>query len=176
MQPLVYPERHKANCTTEYPSIHSTFNSNGTKSRSEDWDFVDMSIQREYKALQDRAVSPSPLPKIGFDELDSPTTKQPMCNVLKKDFRGKPTKKKLPRKTDTFQVVTDYVDYELGQVSFTYFDIFIYVVSIGSYVADVGSDCWVAYMYYSGRYDSCYALPLIYIQRIDKSVLSILKG
>ena len=46
----------------------------------------------------------------------------------------------------------DEVDYELWKPSFTYFDILIYTISIGSYIADVGSDCWLAYMYYTGIY------------------------
>ncbi len=104
---------------------------------SRDSDFVDMARTREHTdldRLQEKGVSPL-LPSV--DELDSPTKDEPKKESPKRQ-RGKK------------QLTKDQVDYELGQASFSYFDIFIYLVSIGSYVADVGSDCWVAYLYYSG--------------------------
>lgn len=45
--------------------------------------------------------------------------------------------------------VLDTPDYNPSQLSFTCFDIIIYIMSIGTYLADVGTDIWVALLYYN---------------------------
>ena len=140
MEPSMAPNRSKAKYTGEYP-LCPTLESNGIGSRVGEGDFVDMPTTREYMDLQKGGVS---IPDTA-DELDSPT-KLTASLTSSEHLTEKKEKKKLYSK----QISRDDVDYELGQVSFTYFDVVIYIFSIGSYLADVGSDCWVAYMYYTG--------------------------
>ncbi len=132
MVPLVEPQRHKIrdpdNLRPELFSKHGK------------GDFLDMPTTREFVQLQ-LGVSPEPLlpkSKAAKDGLDS----------LPKETREQ--KRKVSGRSRS-HLSRDQVDYELGRASFTYFDILVYVVSIGSYVFDVGSDCWVAYLYYAGK-------------------------
>ena len=120
-------------------------------SRGGEGDFVDMPITREYMELPKVGAvlsdTAEPFEPFVEDELDSPTKLTAVCTSSEH-----PEKKKARKRLSSKQPSRDYVDYELGQVSFTYFDIIIYVFSIGSYLADVGSDCFVAYQYYHGIY------------------------
>ena len=57
----------------------------------------------------------------------------------------------------------DQVDYVRSTDNFTCLDIIIYLVSIGSYLADVGTDIWVAYMYYNQRHTMWFILTLLFV-------------
>ena len=142
MKPLVAPLRYK-NKYKERPD-YPTFNSNGTEFRKGEGDFVDMPATREYMELQKEGLSTPTSP--ANDDLDSPVKP-----VLNETLHEQQLKRKTTKKLSGKQFSCDYVDYELGKAAFTYFDIIFYMVSIGSYLADVSSDCWVAYMYYTGK-------------------------
>ena len=144
MKPLVAPLRYKTKFKErpDYP----TFSSNGTEFGKGEGDFIDMPATREYMELQKEGLSTTSAANPVLDDFDSPV--KPVLNEnLHEQQKGRKATKKLSGK----QLSRDYVDYELGKAAFTYFDIIFYMVSIGSYLADVSSDCWVAYMYYTGK-------------------------
>ena len=143
MQPLVAPLRYKnkSKDRRDYPTFHS----NGTDFRKGEGDFVDMPCTRAYTVQQENLSTHVP-PKPMLDDLDSPV--KPVLNETLHEQQKREARKKFSGK----HLSCDHVDYELGKPTFTYFDIIFYMFSIGSYLADVGSDCWVAYMYYTGKF------------------------
>ena len=57
----------------------------------------------------------------------------------------------------------DYVDYIPNTDRFTSFDIVIYLFSLCSYLADVGTDIWVAYMYFHQGHVIWFSLTVLLI-------------
>jgi hypothetical protein len=55
------------------------------------------------------------------------------------------------------------VDYVCSTDRFTCLDICIYLFSICSYLADVGTDIWIAYMYYHQGHIMWFTLTLVFV-------------